>query len=162
MSRIVQRIEFTVLILSLSIMCVITFTNVVTRYLLGSSIAFTEEITVNLFVLMTFMGASVGLKRKAHLGFNLIFESLRSYPKVILTLFIGLVMGALFSVLVYYGYEMVVFQKMLNQKTPALGWPQWIFSLGLPIGSLFCLYRVIEATSIEVKEILHEERGQQV
>jgi C4-dicarboxylate transporter DctQ subunit len=162
MSRIVQGIEYSVLVLSLSIMCTITFINVLTRYLFGNSIAFTEEITVNLFVLMTFMGASVGLKRKAHLGFSLIFESLRSYSKLILTLFIGIVMGAIFTLLVYYGYEMVAFQKMLNQKTPALGWPQWVFSLGLPIGSLFCLYRVIEATSIEVKEILDEERGQQV
>ncbi|MEW9674070.1 TRAP transporter small permease [Ammoniphilus sp. 3BR4] len=160
MSKFLEKIEFAILALSLAIMSTVTFVNVISRYFLTSSLAFTEELTVNLFVLLTFVGASVAISRKGHLGFNLLFDSIQTNGKVILTLFIGLISTLLFLVLFYFGIDMILFQKQLGQISPALGWPQWVFSLGLPIGSAFCLIRAIEVTSLEVKTLL-AERGRQ-
>ncbi|WP_240689252.1 TRAP transporter small permease [Ammoniphilus sp. YIM 78166] len=156
MSKLLEKIEFSILALSLAVMCIVAFVNVISRYFLSHSLAFTEEITINLFVVVTFMGAAVGIHRKGHLGFNLLFENAGRKMQMVLLLFIGLITSFVFVSLTYYGVDMVLFQKQLNQMTPALGWPQWIFSLGLPLGSLFCLVRTLQVTWQEAKMLAKE------
>ena len=153
MSKLLEKIEHSILALSLAIMCIVAFVNIVSRYFLSYSLAFTEEITINLFVLITFMGAAIGIHRKAHLGFNLLFENAGRNMQMVLVYVIGLVTSFVFLSLTYYGVDMVLFQKQLNQMTPALGWPQWIFSLGLPLGSLFCLIRTLQVTWQEARTL---------
>lgn len=153
LSKLLEKIEFSILALSLAIMCIVAFVNVISRYFLSYSLAFTEEITINLFVLITFMGAAVGIHRRGHLGFNLLFENAGRNMQMVLVFVIGLVTTFVFVSLTYFGVEMVLFQKQLNQMTPALGWPQWVFSLGLPLGSLFCLIRTVQVTWEEAKAL---------
>ncbi len=127
-------------------MCIIAFANVVSRYLLGNSFAFTEEITINLFVLLTFVGASVGVKNHAHLGFTLLFDRANYLLKKILCIFTGLVVVTVFILMAYYGVKMVQFQMLTNQTTPSLGWQQWVFTLGFPLGCIMCVVRACEVT----------------
>lgn len=54
--------------LSLAVMVVLVFTNVVLRYAFNSGITESEELSRWLFVWMTFMGAIVALRERAHLG----------------------------------------------------------------------------------------------
>jgi TRAP-type C4-dicarboxylate transport system permease small subunit len=161
MSRLLERIEHIILTMTAAVMAVIAFTNVITRYFLNHSLAFTEELTINLFVLLTFVGAAVGLRKHAHLGFTLLFEKSSLPLQKLLTVVTGVMMAVMFALFMYYGIEMVQFQMMVNQTTPALGWPQWIFSLSLPFGSALCLWRTVEATVKEFKQ-LHKEGGRAV
>jgi C4-dicarboxylate transporter DctQ subunit len=153
MSKWLSFLEHTLLILSASTMCIIAFANVVSRYLLGNSFAFTEEITINLFVLLTFVGASVGVKNNSHLGFTLLFDRAALPLKKVLCLFTGLVVVLVFVLLAYYGMAMVQFQMVTGQTTPSLGWQQWVFTLGFPIGCLLCVIRALEATMKEYKNL---------
>jgi C4-dicarboxylate transporter DctQ subunit len=134
-------------------MCIIAFANVISRYFLNYSLAFTEEVTINLFVLLTFLGTSVGVRNNAHLGFSLLYDKANGMGKKFLCIFSSLITCLLFVLLTFYGGKMVQFQLMLNQTTPAMGWPQWIFTLAFPIGCLFCIFRVIESFIKEIKEI---------
>lgn len=137
MSRVLLYVEYTILALSLALMSVITFSNVMSRFIFNFSISFTEEVTINLFVLLTFVGASVGIYQRAHLGFSLIYDKFKGINKVILTVFIGSIVTLFFAATGYYGFEIVQSQMGRGQTTPALGWPQWIFTLSLPIGCAF-------------------------
>jgi C4-dicarboxylate transporter DctQ subunit len=153
MSKWLSMLENSLLILSSSIMCIIAFANVVSRYLLGNSFAFTEEITINLFVLLTFVGASVGVKNHAHLGFTLLFDKANLSVKKILCLFTGLVVIVVFVLMAYYGVKMVQFQMLTKTITPSLGWQQWIFTLGFPLGCAMCVIRAMEVTFKELKNL---------
>jgi C4-dicarboxylate transporter, DctQ subunit len=159
LSRLLERFEDSILIITFSIMCLIAFGNVISRYFLNYSFAFTEEVTINLFVLLTFVGTSVGVRKNAHLGFSLLFDLANGKGKKLLCIFSSLITCLLFVLLTYYGVRMVEFQMMLNQTTPAMGWPQWIFTLAFPIGCLFCLCRVIESFFKEYKQISAEGSG---
>ncbi|MEW9673428.1 TRAP transporter small permease [Ammoniphilus sp. 3BR4] len=159
MSKFLTKIEYTILAFSLAVMCTVTFVNVISRYFLTTSLAYTEELTINLFVLLTFVGAAVAIHQKGHLGFSLLYDSIQRKGKLFLAILSGLISTFVFGILAYFGVEMIMFQKQLNQITPALGWPQWIFSLGLPIGSIICLIRVIQVTSLEVKILLNGREG---
>lgn len=156
MSNWLSKIEHSLLIISVSIMCLIAFANVVSRYFLGNSLAFTEEITINLFVLMTFVGTSVGVRNHAHLGFTLIFDKANLPVKKILSIFVGVIVVLCFVLFAYFGFKMVQFQMLINQKTPALGWQQWIFTLSFPIGCALCVIRAVESAVKEFKILLQE------
>lgn len=153
MSKLLTKIEHILLIFSASVMCIISFSNVISRYLLDHSLAFTEEITINMFVLLTFVGTAVGVRKQSHLGFTLFYDKANVTLKKFLTLFIGIVVVTVFIIFAYYGYRMVQFQVFSSQTTPALGWRQWVFSLGFPIGCLLCVIRAIESTVKEFKNL---------
>lgn len=53
---------------ALALMAAMVFGNVVLRYVFNSGIAVSEELSRWLFVWMTFLGAVVALKERAHLG----------------------------------------------------------------------------------------------
>lgn len=150
--KILNYFEEVVLCVAFIVITVLTFLNVVSRNLMGLSISFTEEITINVLVLITFLGASMGVRRYAHLGFTLIFDKAGKGLKQGIVIFSGLVSFILFGVLTWYGIDMLLFQMDMNQKTPALGLPQWILSLALPIGTLCCIIRTIQVVVEELKD----------
>ncbi|MCM3568504.1 TRAP transporter small permease [Neobacillus mesonae] len=159
MSKAIAYIENTILAVTLGIMSILAFANVVSRYLFHYSISFTEEVTVNLFVLLTFLGAAAGIRMNAHLGFTMLFDKLSGVPKKALIILSCALISVIFLIFVYFGYDMVSFQIESEQKTPSLGWNQWVFTLGFPVGCLFGLYRAIEAGFREWKQVSNEESG---
>lgn len=157
MSRVVGYIENFILAVTMLAMAVITFGNVISRYFFHYSLSFTEEITINLFVLLTFLGAAVGLRKNAHLGFSLLYEKSNLIIKKALILLSTSLISIVFILLVIYGYDMMQFQMDRNLITPSLGWQQWLFSMFLPIGSTFCLYRSVEAGVIEWRSLVRRK-----
>ncbi|MEQ6050798.1 TRAP transporter small permease [Lysinibacillus capsici] len=137
----------------------ITFVNIVSRNLVNLSLSFTEEITVNLLVLLTFVGTALGVRRYAHLGFTLLFDKGNKLTKKAIVIISSVASGVLFAVLLYYGIDMVLFQMQINQTTPALGMPQWILSSALPLGALLCLIRTVQAMVEEYKAVSNEGNG---
>ncbi|MDQ0429431.1 TRAP-type C4-dicarboxylate transport system permease small subunit [Planomicrobium stackebrandtii] len=142
--KILNYLEEVILFAAFLIMTIIAFGNVVSRNLANISLSFTEEITINLFVLLTFVGTAVGVRRYAHLGFTLIFDHMNPLFKKLLVLFSTLMGLVLFGILLWYGIQMVLFQMDIGQTTPALGWPQWVLSSALPIGAFLCVVRTIQ------------------
>ncbi|MBU8907976.1 TRAP transporter small permease [Desertibacillus haloalkaliphilus] len=156
MSKVLTIIEYSIVIISLSLMSILTFANVVSRYIMNYSLSFTEEVTVNLFVLLIFTGAAIGIHRGSHLGFSLLYDLAHKKIKMILTVLIGMITIIIFSLIVYYSFDTIQFQMMVGQKSPALGWPLWIFSTGLFIGGMLCLIRSVQATINQVSKLAKE------
>ena len=152
--KVLDYFEEILLFIAFLAITVITFLNVLSRNFAGASLAFTEEITINLLVLITFLGSAIGVRKYAHLGFTLLFDKGNKAVRIFIVFFAGLAGLLLFGVLTWYGWEMVSFQKLMNQKTPALGMPQWILSLALPLGALMCFIRMIQVIIEETKAVL--------
>lgn len=64
----VDRIEETLIALLLGLMTVLTFANVLARYLFNSNIFYALELTVFMFAWLVLLGASYAVKKNAHLG----------------------------------------------------------------------------------------------
>lgn len=144
MKKIVDHFEEYIIAVGLAIMTSITFANVVSRYLLHASWSFTEEITTNLLVLCSLMGAAVAAKKGSHLGLSLVTDFIpKKYQKYV-TLFTVLCAVAFSYFIVRYGISMVISQFEAKQTSPSLGWPEWIFGLSVPVGGLFIMLRYIQ------------------
>lgn len=156
--KLLNYFEEFILFMSFVVITLVTFFNIISRNFMNLSLSFTEEITINLLVLLTFVGTSLGVRRFAHLGFTLLYDKGNNVMKRIIIIFSTVVSLLLFGVLLYYGSKMVQFQMQMGQTTPALNLPQWVWSLALPFGALLCMIRTVQAFFIEMKQVNNEER----
>lgn len=58
----------------IAIMVTVAFVNVITRYFIKMSLAWTEELEVNLFVWLVLLGTALAFKKGGHLGMSFIYE----------------------------------------------------------------------------------------
>lgn len=144
-SRLLSTIENLLAAIPFAVVALVAFVNVLSRYFLNASLAFTGEVTVNLAVWMVMMGAVIGLREGAHLGFGVLHERARGHLRTAMTVFITAAILAFLAILLYFGMEMALQQAQHGRGTPSMEIPQWLFTIALPIGALLGGYRAIEA-----------------
>jgi len=127
---------------AMALICVITFANVLVRYLTNVSFAFTEEFSVFLLVVMTFFGAAAAFARNRHIRLEFFVRKLgvrlRRGIEIAVTL-CGLV---LFAVLAFYGTRLFWDDWTYGTTTPGIGIPQWIYTVWLPLLSALIALRI--------------------
>ena len=74
--RIPVKIEEFLAATAMALICLITFANVLVRYLTDESFAFTEEFSVFLMVVLTFVGASAAFAKNSHIRMSFLVEKL--------------------------------------------------------------------------------------
>ncbi len=139
-----DRLEEGLLALSLAVMVAINFGNVLSRYIFHASWSFSEEMMVILFVYNSFLGASLAYRRKAHMGFAALTDSLPFGLRKITIILSAVLSLSLMVLLIYCGWDMVRGQMQYGQKTPALGLPEAIAGSIIPIGSALIAFRIIQ------------------
>jgi len=128
----------------MALVCLITLANVVVRYLTDISFAFTEELSVFLLVFLTFIGSA-----KAFLDGNQVAVTYftdragRAWRRR--WLLFALAMSALMlALLAWFGARMAWDDFDLEVTSPGLGWPQWIYTVWLPLLALLVLARIAQ------------------
>jgi TRAP-type C4-dicarboxylate transport system permease small subunit len=143
-SRWLERLEEGACVLLLAVMTGIAFVNVVTRYLIRYSLAFTEEVVVSLFVWLTLFGASVAFREGAHLGFAYVVERLPR-PVQRAALWLGALLAlVLFGALIWFGVGQIRSERMLGTTSEALAIPQWWYTAGIPLVGCLVLVRIVQ------------------
>ena len=145
-----RRIESLLFVLGLS-MTVIVAIQVFSRYVLNHSLFWSEELARYLLVWLTFMGASVAYRRKAHPSIDVVF--VRTSPSVqkLFTILVHLASIFLFGVMVFFGLRFSYFVRM--QISPALHLPKWIIFSIIPISGFILLIHGMAFLFGEVKGI---------
>ena len=86
LGRVVQRLEETVIAVILGMMTLITFINVVLRYVFNDALIWGLEVTLILFAWLVLLGISYGFKVTAHLGVDALVNFLPGRGRRILAL----------------------------------------------------------------------------
>jgi len=97
-----DKVEETVIATILGVMTLVTFANVIARYLFNSNILWALELTVFLFGWLVLLGASYAVKKQAHLGVDVILDMLAPPARRVLAL-ISVACCLLFSLLLLKG-----------------------------------------------------------
>ncbi|MGE5753196.1 MAG: TRAP transporter small permease, partial [Deltaproteobacteria bacterium] len=128
----------------LTVMVLITFATVVTRYLFDIPLSYIDQLVPNLFVWVTFLGSSAAVKRRAHLGLSALYDEMPARLRRGVDVAILLVTSAFFAVTAWYGVRIVLLQ-MENRMMSSLGYPSWVIGLAVPVGSVLFVLRSVEA-----------------
>lgn len=131
-----DKIESGALIISLAVMVIVIFTQVVMRYVFNNSLSWSEEFARYLFIWFSWMGVSAGLKDGEHLKVEKLSSALvkRGYAKSneMLNILVSLVWLTTTLIVTYYGFQVAAKQASLNVLTPAMRMPVWIGYLSVP------------------------------
>ncbi len=128
--------------LMLVIMFIFVFTNVVTRYIFGFSIATAEEISTFLMIWVTYLGAGLALREGSLASIDLFQDRLSESLRRRLRVFLGVVMVLFFLILVYFGVRFCILGW--SQETFATQIPRGIPYLVIPLGALlFALHLIL-------------------
>lgn len=137
-------IEKLVAIIVSIIVTAITFVNVLSRYVFHASISWSEELVINLFILLIMVGCSLCIRDGSMISLSLIFDMLKAKGKKIFVLIITLVNSSLWILLMKTGLDKALNEMSKGKQTVSLGWPQWVFTIILPIGATLLLLHTIE------------------
>lgn len=126
-------------------MAVLTFFNVLNRYIFKRSLAFTEEITVSLFVWITLIGIAMAFRKGANLQMTNLFD--RFSPKLQRAVRVAAaIIGILIFLFIIFNSAKEIYKNITFYQTTseALGIPTWIYSLGTPVFSLMIIWELVQ------------------
>jgi C4-dicarboxylate transporter DctQ subunit len=139
-----DHLEEALLCLLLAVMVIITFVTVVTRYVFELPLSYVDQLVPNLFVWVTFLGASAAVRRRAHLGLSMIADVLPARARTALDVVVLAGTSAFFLATAWYGLQVVRLQ-VENRLTTSLGYPAWLVGIAVPAGALLFVARALEA-----------------
>lgn len=145
MQRLADRLEEGACVLVFGVMTAVAFVNVITRYVIRYSLAFTEELVVSLFVWLTLLGTAVAFREGSHLAFTWLIErSPRAVRRCLLWLSTALSL-VLFAALIWFGLLQIGNERMMGTTSEALAIPQWWYTAGIPAFSALVIVRVLQS-----------------
>jgi TRAP-type C4-dicarboxylate transport system permease small subunit len=124
-------------------MALITFANVVVRYLSNVSLAFTEEYSIALMVVVALLGTGIATAagRQIRIGYfvdGLAPRGRRGFELLALALLLGM-----FGILAVWGGLMTWDEYRFEIMSGGLENPQWLYSIWLPLLSLAVMARAV-------------------
>lgn len=150
--------------LSLLVMTILAFTQVITRYVLKIPTVWVEETTRYFMVWLVFIGMAVAMSKKGHLAVEVVeffappavARKVSIFLEGILVLF-----GVVFSGLTL---KVVLFQQELGQVSPAMQIPMSVIFAGIFVGGvLFTIHAaVVFKNHIQNKDGIAEGVGEEV
>lgn len=140
----IAGIEKVVLSAVLVFVTAITFANVVVRKLTTSQFAWSEELVINLFVLLIMLGCALSARDGSLISLSLVYDRLGKGGKKIFISITTVFSLVFWVLLIKTGYDKVLNQIGTGKHTSSLNWPEWVFTIFLPIGAVFLVLHTIE------------------
>lgn len=134
-------------------MTVVVAVQVFFRYGLNQSLFWSEELARYLLVWLSFLGASVAYRRKAHPGIDILQAKMPAVLQRLSAITVHLASLALFIVMIVYGYRFAYFVRL--QISPALYLPKWIVFSIIPISGFILM---IHGFNFLLKEVTRAHR----
>lgn len=150
--RFLDKFEDTSVTILYGLMVVVIFLQVFFRFVVKSSLPWSEEVARYIMAYAIFIGAAIAAKEGAHIGIlavvNKFPKSAEKYTKTF-----AMLVSFIFSVvLIYLAFLIVQFLVVTGQKSPALRIPIWMAYLSVPLGAVLMSIRFFQAAMIQFKE----------
>jgi len=146
-----NNIERVILLILLAAMTVVTVLQVFMRYVMESSLTWSEELARFCFIWLVYIGISYGVKRAKHVRVEAILSIVKRRGKFVINLIANVLFLYFAIYATYYGFTIMNTIQMSGQMAPSLGIPMSIMYLGMPIGMVLTVIRLIQRIIYETK-----------
>jgi C4-dicarboxylate transporter DctQ subunit len=141
----IDHLEEGILATLLAFMTILTFLQVVLRYVFNSGIVWSLEATTYSFAALVLFGMSYGVRTRTHIAVDLftgkLSEPLQRYVKII-----AVAACLLYALLMLYGSSILVERLFaLGNEARDIPAPKWLLTATMPLGFVLLAYRFVEA-----------------
>lgn len=145
MRIVIERIEEAVLALLLAFMTLLTFIQVVLRYVFNTGLLWSLEATTYAFAALVLIGMSYGIRTKSHIAVDLLVKNLPSRLRNAVAV-CAVVICLIYTGLMLFGaYDFVDRLFDLGNRARDVAAPKWLLTASLPLGFFLLAFRFIEA-----------------
>ncbi len=138
-----KTVEEVSLLVFVNLILAIIFMDVLLRYGFNKSLTWGEELSRFLFIAVTYIGASAGVRTKGHIVVDLVIGLFPITKKALEVTSYAL--AALFSFMIFVtSAKVAYFLKSIGQTSTGLSIPMWLPYMGVVLGSLMMSFRFVE------------------
>jgi C4-dicarboxylate transporter DctQ subunit len=144
MKKIINHLEEGLIALFLAAMTLLTFIQVVMRYVFNSGWVWSLEATTYAFALLVLLGMAYGVRTRSHIAVDLVAGRLSGRSHKVVT-YITLLICLAYSFLMVYGGSVFVFRLFeLGNNARDLPIARWLLTFMLPLGFALLALRFLE------------------
>ncbi|MCG8360489.1 MAG: TRAP transporter small permease [Kiloniellales bacterium] len=140
------------LVLYITIVATIAM-EVIRRFALSYSSIWGEEIARYAFIYLAWIGASAGIKERAHIRIDVLFHYLSNRGQALLYLLGDFATLLLAVVALYWSLQPVLTSLEFGSVTHGLRISQAWFSIAVPLGFLMMLFRLVQSISRDLRTL---------
>ena len=160
-SRILSRLEELLIAWLLGFMTLLTFVQVVLRYVFNSGWVWSLEATTYSFAALVLVGMAYGVRTQAHIAVDIVTRKLPAMPANFVRI-TAISICIVYALLMLYGSSIFVSSLYtlgnMARDVPA---PKWLLTMTMPLGFILLTYRFLEAGWHVLREIIsHNGRDQ--
>ena len=122
-----------------------------TRYVLADSASWTEEIARYLLIIVTFLGASMAVRRNTHIQVEFLYRYLPARAGRLLSTFVDIVRIAFLALASWLSIDLV--PRMHNLQMTVIDWPKSYVYGFVAAGFVLMTFRAVQVA------VLHWRRG---
>jgi C4-dicarboxylate transporter DctQ subunit len=149
----IDKITLAIACVLLVIIAIIVNWGVFCRYVLFAPLPWSEQIPKYAMIWMGFLGASVGISRNRHIGFDIFVSRLPSMIRK-LTILAGRIIILFFLVMMTIYGVTFAFAVGFSSKAPMLPIPMFYLFLAVPVGGVFMTLQSIVRLFLDVKNLM--------
>ena len=142
-SRVPLALEDWLTVIIMALLALITFANVLVRYFTSMSLAWTEEISIFLMILLAMVGTSAAVARNRHIRIGFFADGGSPRRQRKLALLGAAVVIVVFAAIALLSARVTWDDIRWGETSPGLGLPEWIYSIWLPIVSIAIVLRAL-------------------
>jgi C4-dicarboxylate transporter DctQ subunit len=141
----INHLEEGILAALLALMTVLTFLQVVLRYVFNSGLVWSLEATTYSFAALVLIGMSYGVRTRSHIAVDLFTKKLPQPLQRYINI-LAVIACVIYALLMLYGSSILVDRLYtLGNAARDIPAPKWLLTATMPLGFALLMYRFLEA-----------------
>ena len=145
----VNRYVEKICIILVALMIIDVWWGVVSRYVLGWNVTWTEELARYIMIWAALMAISIGVYHREHIGLELLFMKLSTPVKKMVLPVLNLISTIFFLLLFYYGITMTI--DGLTQYAMIFDMTMVVPYASVPVSCFLAIVQMIRITMLDFK-----------
>ena len=142
--KIWDHLEENILIASYLVVIPILTAQVISRYVLGHSLTWSEELARYIFIWQIWLGSSYCVQKNRHIRIDIFTHKLPKGAKNVFETFVAIVSIAFLIFLTFKGIKIVQMVSRMGQTSAALKLPMSYIYACIPVSCILMMIRYIE------------------
>lgn len=146
-----QRLEETIMMIMLAVICVVMGLSVISRYVLNDALSWAEEISRYMFIWSAFLSASLCLRRRSSIKIDMLMLALGKRLQRVMVIISDIIMIVFFAYMLRGGVTVTLSMIETNQTSPALLLPMYLVYGATMVGFPLSLIRLVQRLYFMIK-----------